>query len=266
MGKFSGKLFVSDMDATLLDSEHRISDENREAIEYFISEGGRFTVATGRMVPAVEAYFDRFRINAPALLHNGAKIYDFERGRAVFEKYIEEERKQAIRRVHDEIPEIGLEVYSEEKVYVYRECCETARFKTRSYEVCYTLPDEVWSKPWIKVLLIGERELLDKYEPIYRAEYDSGFCVRSGSRYLDVVANGVSKGLALERLMKMLGIRREAVYAAGDNMNDIDMLRRAGTACAVANAEEETKAAADVIVPSCNESSAAYIINNIIGR
>lgn len=266
MGKFSGKLFVSDMDATLLDSNHKISEENREAIEYFISEGGRFTVATGRMVPAVAAYFNSFRINAPALLHNGAKIYDFERGRAVFEKFIEEDRKQAIKRVHDEIPEIGLEVYSEERVYVYRECSETERFKTRSYDVCYSLPDEVWKKPWIKVLLIGERELLDKYEPIYRAEYDSGFCVRSGSRYLDVVANGVSKGLALERLMDMLSIKREDVYAAGDNMNDIDMLKSAGTSCAVSNAENEVKAAADIIVPSCNESSAAYIINNIIGR
>ena len=51
MGKFSGKLFVSDMDATLLDSEHRISDENREAIEYFISEGGRFTVSELAKLP-----------------------------------------------------------------------------------------------------------------------------------------------------------------------------------------------------------------------
>lgn len=266
MGKFSGKLFVSDMDATLLDSKHKISDQNREAIEYFISEGGRFTVATGRMVPAVEAYFGSFKINAPALLHNGAKIYDFEKSNAVFEKFIEEDRKAAIRRVHDELPEIGLEVYSEEKVYIYRECCETERFKTRSYEVCYSMPDEVWSKPWIKVLLIGEKELLDKYEPIYRTEYDSGLCVRSGSRYLDVVANGVSKGLAMERLMKMLSIRRENVYAAGDNMNDIDMLSRAGVACAVANAEEKVKKAADILVPSCDESAAAYIINNIIDR
>ena len=69
MGKFSGKLLVSDMDATLLNSDHMVSKGNREAIEYFISEGGKFTVATGRMVPAVRAYFSQMRINAPALLH-----------------------------------------------------------------------------------------------------------------------------------------------------------------------------------------------------
>ena len=45
MKKFEGKLLVSDMDATLLNRDHKVSERNREAIEYFISEGGRFTVA-----------------------------------------------------------------------------------------------------------------------------------------------------------------------------------------------------------------------------
>ena len=48
-GKFSDYLLVSDMDATLLDDNHTISEENRQAIDYFIKNGGRFTVATGRM-------------------------------------------------------------------------------------------------------------------------------------------------------------------------------------------------------------------------
>ena len=229
-----------------------------------MSEGGRFTVATGRMVPAVKAYFSQMRINAPALLHNGAKIYDFKDDRALFEKFIEEPRKNAIRRVHDELPEIGLEVYSEEKVYIYRECSETERFKTRSYDVTYSLPEDVWHKPWIKALLIGERELLDKYEPIYRREYDDGYCVRSGSMYLDVVANGVSKGKALTRLSEMLGIDKNNVFAVGDNMNDIDMLCAAGHAFAVDNAEPEVKAAAGRTIPSCDESAVAYIIEKYI--
>ena len=181
MGRFSGKLLVSDMDATLLDSEGKISDANREAIEYFISEGGRFTVASGRMVPAVSAYFDRMTINAPAILHNGAKLYDYETETAIFEKFIEDGRKAAIRRVHDERPELGIEVYSDELVYVYRKCFETERFKTRPYEVIYHMPDSVWRKPWIKVLIIGHRAQLDSFEPIYRSEYDNGYSVRRGS-------------------------------------------------------------------------------------
>ena len=37
-GKFSDYLLVSDMDATLLDDNHTISEENRQAIDYFIKK------------------------------------------------------------------------------------------------------------------------------------------------------------------------------------------------------------------------------------
>ena len=66
------------------------------------------------------------------------QIYDYEKDCAVFERFIEENRKQAIKRVYDDFPQIGLEVYSDEIVYVYRECEETKRFLTRSYEVVYS--------------------------------------------------------------------------------------------------------------------------------
>ncbi len=263
MGKFSGYLIVSDMDATLLCDNHTVSEKNRQAIAYFIENGGYFTVATGRMVDAVKSYLTQMHINAPAVLHNGAKIYDFEKDTALFEKFIEENRKQAIKRVYDELPEIGLEVYSDELVYVYRKCEETKRFLTRDYEVIYNLPDEVWDKPWIKVLLIGDKELLDKYEPIYRQQYDSGYAVRSGSKFLDVVANGVSKGKGVERLIELLGLDRNKVIAVGDNMNDISMLEAAGVSYAVKNAEEITKQSADYIAPSNNDDAIAFIIENL---
>lgn len=259
--KFSGYLFVSDMDATLLSDDHSISKANSDAIKYFTERGGLFTVATGRMVDAVRAYMPQVYINSPAVLHNGAKLYDFQKDVVIFEKFIEENRKEAIRRVHDDFPEVGLEIYSNEIVYVYRKCEETKRFLTRDYEVVYELPDEIWDEPWIKVLLIGEKELLDKYEPIYRRSYDSGYAVRSGDRYLDVVANGVSKGKGVETLAQKLGIEKKKVIAVGDNMNDISMLNAAGLSFAVRNGESAAKEAADMIAPSNNEDAIAYIIN-----
>jgi Cof subfamily protein (haloacid dehalogenase superfamily) len=251
------------MDATLLGNKHNVSERNKKAIEYFIDNGGHFTVATGRMVEAVRAYMTQFKINAPAVLHNGAKIYDFENDKALFEKFIEEERKNAIRRVYDDFPELGLEVYCDETVYVYRACEETKRFRTRNYEVVYELPSEIWDRPWIKVLLIGEKKLLDKYEPIYRSEYDSGYAVRSGKKYLDVVANGVSKGEGVSTLVHLLGTDPKKVIAVGDNMNDISMLEKAGISYAVENAEKRVKEIADFIAPSNNDDAIAYIIEQL---
>lgn len=262
MKRFDGCLFVSDMDATLLTSDHGVSEANRQAIEYFINEGGHFTVATGRMVDAVGAYLDRLPINAPAILHNGAKIFDFSNNSVIFEKFIEEYRKPAVRRVYNDMPELGLEIYSNEIIYVYKKCEETKRFLTRNYKVVYNMPDEVWDQPWTKLLLIGDtKEILDKYEPIYRSEYDNGYCVRSGPLYLDIVAGGVSKGKGAERVAKELSCNR--IIAIGDSENDVDMLRRANISFAVENAVPDAKKAAKFSAPHHNNDAVAYAIERL---
>lgn len=260
--KFSGVLLVSDMDATLLTNKHKISEGNRAAVEYFISQGGMFTVATGRMNVAVRAYLTEISINAPAVLYNGAQIYDFEADRPLSEKFIEEERKQAIRRVYEDMPELGLEVYSNETIYVYRECSETKRFKNRKYSnIVYGMPDEVWNQKWIKYLLIGEKKQLDYYEPIYRRDYDSGYAVRSGKKYLDIVSGEASKGIALKELKQIVGA--DTVVAVGDNMNDISMLQAADISFAVANAEKTVKDIAQYEATSNNDDAIAYIIDTL---
>lgn len=264
MGKFDGKLLVSDMDATLLTSDHRVSDENYNAIKHFIAEGGTFSVASGRMVDAVRIYLDRIQINTPAILHNGAKMYSFADEKVIYEKSIEDERKRAYRRVYEEQPQFGLEVYSREHIYVLRECMETARLKATPYNVTYSMPDEVWNEPWTKALIIGDESDLDKFEPIYKSEYDTGYSVRSGKLYLDIVANGVSKGFGVKRLATDLNIARENIYTVGDNMNDLEMIEFAGHGYAVENGAETLKNVADGVVVSNDNNAVAYIIENLI--
>ncbi|MDD6563681.1 MAG: HAD family hydrolase [Clostridiales bacterium] len=264
MGKFDGILLVSDIDATLFNSQHRISEENKKAIDYFKSEGGKFTVASGRMRDAVGNYFDDFRINAPAILHNGAVLYDFDTDTVLYKKTIEPERKQAIFKVAQDHPEFGIEIYSDERVYIMQECFETERFKTKNYDVTYGMPDEIWDRPWTKALIVGTEEELDAFEPIFKRDYDSGYSARSGKFYLDIVANDVSKGYGVRCLAKCLKINRENIYAVGDNMNDYEMIEYAGNGFAVENAVKELKKIAKKVVPSNDDSAIAYIIYELI--
>ena len=88
MGIFDGVLLASDFDNTLIYTEEalrsgvavpELSPENRAALEYFMAEGGRFTVATGRALAAFLRYAGSIPMNAPAVVCNGAALYDFEK-------------------------------------------------------------------------------------------------------------------------------------------------------------------------------------------
>ncbi len=48
MGRFRGVLLATDYDDTLYSTNATISPENRQAIEYFVAEGGKFCISTGR--------------------------------------------------------------------------------------------------------------------------------------------------------------------------------------------------------------------------
>ena len=74
MGKFDGLLLVSDFDDTLYDFQHRVPPRNVEAIRYWIGEGGRFTVATGRAHRTFAPYFSLAPINAPVVLSTRSMI------------------------------------------------------------------------------------------------------------------------------------------------------------------------------------------------
>ena len=77
MGLFSDCLFGCDIDGTLL-VNGIINPRNIEKIEYFISEGGYFSLCTGRTVGAVSPVLEKIKNISPSVVANGCMIYDFE--------------------------------------------------------------------------------------------------------------------------------------------------------------------------------------------
>lgn len=264
MKKYDGYLIVTDLDNTLLNDESEISGENMAAISEFTENGGKFTIATGRTPQAASAYYNKLPVNLPAVLDNGALLYDFEKGCAIAEKFIEEEHKEAIYKFCEEHPETGVEVYtSDGGVYVFRTCSLTERLLRRDEEISSN-KEEARSKNWMKALLIDELENTAETERIFKSCYDGVGIQRSGDRFLDIVSDKASKGNAVIELADMYNIERSRIIAAGDNINDVNMIKTAHYGVAVLNACEEAKAAADFIAPDHNESVISFILKNVI--
>ena len=67
--KYTGYVIYTDLDGTLLNDEKEVSVENRKAIEYFIENAGRFSIATGRAFEATEKYIKGLDIDIPAIVY-----------------------------------------------------------------------------------------------------------------------------------------------------------------------------------------------------
>ena len=70
------KVIASDMDGTLLNSQHDITEENVKAILKAKELGVHFIIATGRMYDSVKPFMDKYGIKCKYILMNGAEFRD----------------------------------------------------------------------------------------------------------------------------------------------------------------------------------------------
>jgi hypothetical protein len=84
---------------------------------------------------------------------------------------------------------------------------------------------------------------------------------------LTVFSPSASKGQALLRLAERLGIPREQIFAIGDGLNDISLLRAAGMSVAMGNASAEVRAAARHVTSAHDADGAAEAIErHVLGH
>lgn len=87
---------------------------------------------------------------------------------------------------------------------------------------------------------------------------------------LDLLPHGVSKGAALERLARRLGVCRGETMAIGDNWNDVDMLEWAGQSVIMGNAAKELRVMAKLRgwkqAPSNDRNGVAVMLEKAVAR
>ena len=101
-------------------------------------------------------------------------------------------------------------------------------------------------------------------EYIARQSWSTEYEVVPSNPYLlEVTARGANKGLSVLWVARHLGVRPEDIYCVGNGLNDIPMLAVSALSFAPANSYPEVRAAADVVLPSCDESCVARLIEHL---
>mgnify|MGYP001132049376 CR=1 FL=1 len=276
MGKFTGLLLASDYDNTLTYTEEAlrlcqpmppVPDANQEAIRYFMSEGGIFSVATGRAKPAFERVAADVPMNGPTILFNGAAIYDFPAGKYLCEAFLPDEAKDCIQQVIAALPFSAVELYHDNNdIHALQPNDVTRRHLhiTHSPTVFVDSMTEVPS-PISKALFSTEPENQPALLDFLRAQpwYDRYEIVASSSSLVELTAKGANKGGMVRRLAEHLHIGLDHVYCVGDEANDLSMLTWAAEGFAPANCVPAVRACGATIVADADHDTLADIVSRL---
>jgi len=265
-------IFLSvDADGTLLTDDKRVSDKDRAAIREFTANGGLFTIATGRGVTLARSVAEEVGLEIPAVIFNGAAVYDFKNERFLWQCNLHAGCRGYIETLLARFPTLGVEVLRKDDVYV------AATNRREEEHLTYGCQNpirrelgEVPDGNWLKALLVDEPEVIDEvieFSLSEKAGFTGVHMVRSAPVFYEMLPEGINKGSGIKRLLEIMGVRDRFTVAAGDYMNDIEMIAAADLGVAVANAHETViqtvEKAAGLIVRDNNSGAISEIIERL---
>ena len=268
MKRFDRVILASDIDGTFLTSNEEGKRRNREAIEYFKSEGGHFTFATGRNYRQILTSIpDAAELtNFPAVTCNGACLYDFQRKREVERHLLDGTAvRDLLIWLEEQIPTIGVRAATEsefwftslENPYIRKD------FDSLKCQNSKLVPSNAWLDGQIyKLAVRDDADKLLRVLPLIVEQFGDRLTItQSDATLVDVQAAGRSKAVLLRELKQKSGISDPYLCAVGDYNNDLEMLGEADMPCCPSNAQDCVKAICQTQVGHYSDGAIADVID-----
>ena len=116
-----------------------------------------------------------------------------------------------------------------------------------------------------KFLMTDDGDYLAMVEPKVKAALGKNFSVyRSDPFFLEILPKGIDKAQSLERLLAVIGVKREEMIACGDGYNDLTMVQYAGLGVAMGNGVLPVRKAADYITLTNEEDGVAHVVEKFM--
>ncbi len=271
------KLFVSDLDGTLLNSDACISEVTEEIINRGIAAGLHFTISTARTPSTALPIINKLHLNLPVMMMNGVLIYDTQSG-----KYIKKEIMDSniIMVLLGLIKVKGLNTFlyslADDELVAYYDSVESAslnRFRNErimKYDKRFVEVEDLSLVAGKDIIYCMLREQKEQLEGLYRelsvvkgikAEFYPDV-YNEGYYLLEIYSEKASKKAAVDYLRSAGGYN--TVIGFGDNLNDKTLMEASDCFYAVANAHPKIQYLAHSVIPSNDEDGVARFIEQIL--
>lgn len=271
------RLFVSDLDGTLLNSKAEISDATAQIINRGIAGGMDFTISTARTPTTALKIVERLNIKLPVMLMNGVLIYDMASGRYL-QKAVMDETVVMVLLGLIKLKGLSCFLYALEdgQFRAYYDSVESTSLnyfrneRIMKYDKKFTEVEDLSLIAGNDIIYCVLREPKEKLEGLYRelsvvkgvkAEFYPD--VYNDAYYmLEIYSERASKKEALSYLRTTR--HYDSVIGFGDNLNDKALLEASDYFYAVSNAHPEIQNMADSVIPSNDEDGVARFIEQMM--
>ncbi len=264
---FSDWLVISDIDGTLNNKIRKLPQRNYDAIRRFIEEfDGNFTLASGRSVITMRKHYERLNLTAPAVILNGAGIYDFQNEKMLNYVSIGDIGQKIVELVFKHFKTIEIMIVANDKNYLLNShffapimsgADELSTFNYDSFE-------EVPKEEWGKVIFLGMPVFINQLKK-YLSRYDGkGVCFMSSSvSSFEMLEGNTNKGEGALKVAEILGIDKSKTAAIGDYFNDYELLKHVALPACCGQAPKGMKEISKLVTCHCNKGAVADLLEYI---
>ena len=246
------RLIAVDMDGTLLDGHGRIPDALWPLLDRLHAGGIRFAPASGRQLATLQRAFAEHLDDMVFIAENGAYVVegDTEISSDAMDASFTASLVTRLRGLAAGGRDLGVVVCGKRSAYIERADGAFLPEAEKYYARLEAVPDLLAVDDQILKVAIFDFADAAVTAPALDDLRATHQVVVSGEHWIDVMNQGVNKGVALRRLQAATGIAPEQTAVFGDYLNDLEMMDAASLSFEMANAHPEVAARARFRAPS----------------
>jgi len=246
------KMVFFDIDGTLLDHDKKLPEATKRAIQMLKKQGTKVAIATGRAPFMFADLREELGITTYVSFNGQYVVYE---GEVIYKNPLNKNTLHHLTGFAEEnnhplvfMDENRMKASIEDHPFVQKSI-GSLKINLPEVDPHYYKDNDV-----LQALLFCEEDV----EHFFHQQYKDFQFIRWHEMSTDILPLGGSKAEGIKKMLEILRIPREHVYAFGDALNDKEMLEFVGTGVAMGNAVDEIKNIADIVTKPVDQEGIKY--------
>ncbi|GGK56143.1 Cof-type HAD-IIB family hydrolase [Rufibacter glacialis] len=258
------KLVATDMDGTLLDPQHTLSDSFYPVYQALKEQGILFAAASGRQYYNLANLFEPIKDEIIFLAENGS--YVVYQGQELLVQALDPSMVRQLLQKAKTIPGVQVVLCGKKTAYVQNTDPAFMEQVDLYYDKVEVVEDllQVTDDAFLKIAICDLAGAEANSNTYFQAEREHLQVTVSGKIWLDLCHKHANKGRAMEVIQEKFNITPEETMVFGDYLNDLKMVQKAYYSYAMENAHPDIKAAARFRAKSNSQNGVVEVLQQLV--